>query len=148
MFKHFVNVVCKDILGRRGYRAPSEIYCFIGVIRSATIRRKRFVMLASQQNVPRMIVMQISALFLNNLLFNIHRSILHINARCKVSMPIVPGSTIIARPFLNLLRVSLACYANSKQPALPKMGNLGLYLSQYCFSNIPSSVLIHPCPSS
>ena len=36
----------------------------IGITRSGKIRRKRFAMLTSQQNVPRIIFMQISAVII------------------------------------------------------------------------------------
>ena len=39
----------------------------------------------------------------------------------NVSRPMFSGSTIIKGPFLSKLRIFMACYANSKMPALPKM---------------------------
>ena len=54
------------------------------------------------------------------------------NSTNKVSRLMFSGSTIIKGSLLNWLRVSLACYAISNVPALPKMWFSSLYLSQYC----------------
>ena len=50
-----------SLVGRGGYRAPPGNILLIGIPRSEKIRSKRFTMITSQQNVPRIIVMQISA---------------------------------------------------------------------------------------
>ena len=77
----------------------------------------RFAVLASQQNAQRFIVMQISAVIIEQ---SICHYILANNPRNCTNK--VSGSEVNRRPFLNLLRVSLTCYANYKVPALPKMG--------------------------
>ena len=52
-----------------GYRAPPGNILLIAITRSEQIRRKRFAMLTSQQNVPRIVFMQISTAIIEKSMF-------------------------------------------------------------------------------
>ena len=91
-----------SLIGRRGYRVPCtpRNILLIGVIRSDKIGRKRFAMLTSQQNVPRIILKQISAAIIEiSILHYISANIVH-NRTNKVFRPMVLRSQIIKRPVL------------------------------------------------
>ena len=59
--KNVALLSLNSLVGRGGYRASPGNILLIGITRSEKIRRKRFAMLTSQQNVPCIIFMHISA---------------------------------------------------------------------------------------
>ena len=73
-----------SLVGWRGYQAAVENLLLIGFTRSERIRRKRFALLTIQQNVPRVIYMQINTTIIENGTVNI-----------AVSQPIFASNTTV-----------------------------------------------------
>ena len=68
--RYITHTCVYSLVGRRGYRAPSGNILLIGVTRlEKTVENGLFAILPSQQNVPSVIFMQISATIIEKSIF-------------------------------------------------------------------------------